>query len=102
METLQADFKKSHFMTTDGDTGMTTQFGLSKGKYARTIVAEMGRAKGRRTVQSADFILGLAEEALPIDRVRFNKRLISVCNDEENDFATTENQNLFSIFVIIS
>lgn len=75
-------------MSIDGDTEMATQFVPCKRKHAGTTVIEMDRAKRRRTVHRADFILGLTEETSPIERTHFSQRLIGLWSYKENDCAT--------------
>ncbi|KAK1673824.1 hypothetical protein BDP55DRAFT_633772 [Colletotrichum godetiae] len=71
----QAYFNKSHFMANDEHAEMATQFKLSSGEHAVVVFAELGRAKGRRTVHRAHFIQELLEEGVvPHHRVHFNKR----------------------------
>ncbi|KAJ0326460.1 hypothetical protein COL5a_006970 [Colletotrichum fioriniae] len=78
----RAYFKKSHFMAGDEDTEMATQFKLASGEYAGVIFAELGRAKGRRTVHRAHFIQGLLEEdVVPHQRVHFSKRVAKMKED---------------------
>ncbi|KAK2765865.1 mannitol 1-phosphate dehydrogenase [Colletotrichum kahawae] len=81
-EIKKAYFKKSHFMANEEDIEMATQFFLSAGKHAGTLVAELGRAKGRRTVHRAHLIEGLLDdEVMPKERLHFGKRLARI---EEN------------------
>ncbi|KAK6080088.1 hypothetical protein SCUP234_05444 [Seiridium cupressi] len=77
----KAYFKKSHYMANEDDIEMATQFIISSGEHAGTLVAELGRAKGRRTVHRAHLIEGLLEEAIPNERVHFGKRIQDI---EEN------------------
>ncbi|KAI1848646.1 hypothetical protein JX266_005505 [Neoarthrinium moseri] len=79
----KAYFKKSHFMANEEDIEMATQFILASGEHSGTLVAELGRAKGRRTVHRAHFIQGLLEEAIPRDRVHFGKRICSIEEGQE-------------------
>ncbi|KAK1853054.1 mannitol 1-phosphate dehydrogenase [Colletotrichum chrysophilum] len=78
-EIKKAYFKKSHFMANEENMEMATQFFLSAGKHAGTLVAELGRAKGRRTVHRAHFIEGLLEDdVMPKKRLHFGKRLVDI------------------------
>ncbi|KAK1713297.1 uncharacterized protein CLUP02_17246 [Colletotrichum lupini] len=78
----RAYFKKSHFMAGDENTEMATQFKLTSGEHAGVIFAELGRAKGRRTVHRAHFIQGLLEEdVVPHQRVHFSKRVAKMEED---------------------
>ncbi|KAH6658546.1 hypothetical protein BKA67DRAFT_591473 [Truncatella angustata] len=71
-------FEKSHYMSNEEDIEMVTQFILASGEHAGTVVAELGRAKGRRTVHRAHFIQGLLDDAIPTDRAHFSKRVESI------------------------
>ncbi|KAI0850261.1 FAD/NAD(P)-binding domain-containing protein [Daldinia vernicosa] len=80
-EIKKAYFKKSHFMANEEDTEMATQIIVGSGQNAGTLVAELGRAKGRRTIHRAHFIQGLLEDIIPEHRVHFGKRAVGM---EEN------------------
>ncbi|KAI1771603.1 FAD/NAD(P)-binding domain-containing protein [Hypoxylon cercidicola] len=71
-------FRKSHFMANEEDMEMATQIIIGSGQHAGTLVAELGRAKGRRTVHRAHFIQGLLDDSIPKNRVHFCKRMISI------------------------
>lgn len=77
-EIKKAYFKKSHYMANEEDVEMATQFVLASGEHAGVLVAELGKAKGRRTVHRAHFIEGLAEGAIPNDRIHFGKRIAKI------------------------
>lgn len=82
-EIKAAYFRKSHFMAGEADLEMATQFILAGGQHDGTLVAELGRAKGRRTVHRAHFIQGLIESgAVPQGNVHFGKSLVGVKEDE--------------------
>ncbi|KAI1497238.1 FAD/NAD(P)-binding domain-containing protein [Biscogniauxia marginata] len=94
----RAYFRKSHYMAGEEDLEMATSIILGSGKDAGTVVAELGRAKGRRTVHRAHFIQGLIEEevedsrednrgklAIPSERVHFRKRLVEIQHDDDDD-----------------
>lgn len=74
-------FEKSHYMANEEDIEMATQFIIASGQHAGTVAAELGKAKGRRTVHRAHFIQGLLECAIPSDRVHFGKRAIIISED---------------------
>ncbi|KAI2777887.1 FAD/NAD(P)-binding domain-containing protein [Daldinia loculata] len=75
-EIKKAYFKKSHFMANEEDIEMATQIIVGSGHNAGTLVAELGRAKGRRTIHRAHFIQGLLEDIIPEHRVHFGKRAV--------------------------
>ncbi|KAI8957192.1 FAD/NAD(P)-binding domain-containing protein [Daldinia sp. FL1419] len=79
----KAYFKKSHFMANEENIEMATQIIVGSGKDAGTVVAELGRAKGRRTVHRAHFIQGLLEDAIPRHRVEFGKQVVSIEEKEK-------------------
>lgn len=56
---------------------MVTEVILAEGPNAGELVAELGRAKGRKTVSRADLLAGLLE-LVPKDRISFGKRLESI------------------------
>ncbi|KAI1412665.1 FAD/NAD(P)-binding domain-containing protein [Hypoxylon sp. FL1857] len=84
----KAYFKKSHFMANEQDIEMATQIIVGSGAHAGTLIAELGRAKGRRTVHRAHFIQGLLEDVIPEDRVHFDKRMVSISEIEATDANT--------------
>lgn len=88
-EIKQAYFKKSHYMAKEEEVEMATQFILASGPYAGTIIAELGRAKGRRTVHRAHFIQGLLEGAVPGERLHYGKRLVGIHQNEKAGKVTT-------------
>ncbi|OTA99335.1 hypothetical protein M426DRAFT_325256 [Hypoxylon sp. CI-4A] len=91
----KAYFRKSHFMANEEDMEMATQIIIGSGVHAGTLVAELGRAKGRRTVHRAHFIQGLLDEAIPKDHVHFGKRLVSI---EETHAAPADGRPIVATF----
>ncbi|KAI0155509.1 hypothetical protein BJ166DRAFT_530680 [Pestalotiopsis sp. NC0098] len=77
----KAYFRKSHYMADEEDIEMATQFILAAGDHAGELVAELGRAKGRRTVHRAHLIQGLMEDAIPTERIHYGKRLSGIGED---------------------
>ncbi|KAI5920606.1 FAD/NAD(P)-binding domain-containing protein [Camillea tinctor] len=72
-----AYFRSAHYMAGDADVEMGTSIVVGGGDSGDgTVVAELGRAKGRRTVHRADFI----EEMLRDGRVgvRFGMRVVGL------------------------
>lgn len=56
---------------------IVTEVRLGQGQDAGTLVAELGRAKGRKSVSRADLLEGLLQ-LVPGDRITFGKRLKEV------------------------
>ncbi|KAF3059341.1 Salicylate hydroxylase [Daldinia childiae] len=82
-EIKKAYFKKSHFMANEENMEMATQIIIGSGQNAETVVAELGRAKGRRTIHRAHFVQGLLEDVIPKHRVHFGKHAVSI--EEKGD-----------------
>nr|POE49511.1 6-methylsalicylic acid decarboxylase ata [Quercus suber] len=59
------------------DQEMSTEVILAQGPNMGELVAELGKAKGRKTVSRADLLDGLLE-LLPKERISFGKRVQSV------------------------
>jgi len=78
-EVRQAYFDKALNMGEE-DQIMSTEVILAQGPNQGEMVAELGKAKGRKTVSRSDLIQGLLE-LVPRERVSFGKRLESI---EEN------------------
>ncbi|KAI0380886.1 FAD/NAD(P)-binding domain-containing protein [Hypomontagnella monticulosa] len=78
-------FKKSHFMANEEEMEMATQILVGSGAQTGTLVAELGKAKGRRTVHRAHLIQGLVEDVIPRNRVHFDKRMIGIKDDKNID-----------------
>ncbi|XXH01161.1 hypothetical protein Hte_007514 [Hypoxylon texense] len=88
-------FRKSHFMANEEEVEMATQIVVGSGQHAGTLIAELGRAKGRRTVHRAHFIQGLLEDSIPKDRVHFGKRMVGV---EEMDETSASPSKIIATF----
>ncbi|OTB17729.1 hypothetical protein K445DRAFT_39968, partial [Daldinia sp. EC12] len=89
-EIKKAYFKKSHFMANEEDIEMATQIIIGSGRDAGTVVAELGRAKGRRTIHRAHFIQGLLEDVIPERCVHFSKRMTSI--EERRDTSASKSK----------
>ncbi|KAK3113366.1 hypothetical protein LTR53_009409 [Teratosphaeriaceae sp. CCFEE 6253] len=72
-EVRQAYFDKALFMGEE-DQVMSTEVILAQGPHQGTLVAELGKAKGRKTVSRADLLDGLLE-LVPRENISFDKRL---------------------------
>ncbi|CAJ2514003.1 Uu.00g021220.m01.CDS01 [Anthostomella pinea] len=81
-----AYFRKSHYMAGEESVEMATQFILGAGPDAGTLVAELGRARGRRTVHRAHFIEGLLEDTPGLKaRVGFGMRAVEISQNQDQD-----------------
>ncbi|KAK4182153.1 hypothetical protein QBC35DRAFT_396541 [Podospora australis] len=61
----------------DADEEMATEVILAQGPHAGKKVAELGRAKGRKSVSRADLLAGLLE-LIPSNKISFGKKLASI------------------------
>ena len=71
------------------DQVMSTEVILSQGPNMGELVAELGKAKGRKTVRRADLLDELLE-LVPNDRITFGKRLKTIAEDAEGVHITFE------------
>ncbi|KAI1477969.1 FAD/NAD(P)-binding domain-containing protein [Daldinia eschscholtzii] len=75
-EVRQAYFDKALTMG-DEDQEMATEVILGQGSHKGQLVAELGRAKGRKTVSRADLLDGFLA-LIPKDKITFGKRLVDI------------------------
>ncbi|KAL7625160.1 hypothetical protein AAE478_004375 [Parahypoxylon ruwenzoriense] len=75
-ELRQAYFNKASSMG-DEDQMMSTNVILAQGPHKGQLVAELGRAKGRKTVSRADLLDGFLA-LVPRECISFGKRLVSI------------------------
>ncbi|KAK4897722.1 hypothetical protein LTR27_004494 [Elasticomyces elasticus] len=80
-EVRQAYFTKAMEMGEE-DQEMSTEVILAHGPNQGEMVAELGKAKGRKTVSRADLLDGLLE-LVPRENVSFNKRLEKIEESED-------------------
>ncbi|KAK0840441.1 hypothetical protein LTR91_019390 [Friedmanniomyces endolithicus] len=80
-EVRQAYFSKAMEMGEE-DKEMSTEVILAHGPNQGELVAELGKAKGRKTVSRADLLDGLLE-LVPKENISFDKRLEKI--EESND-----------------
>ncbi|KAI0491123.1 hypothetical protein F4859DRAFT_34690 [Xylaria cf. heliscus] len=90
-EVRQAYFDKALNMGEEGQE-MATEVILAQGPHAGQLVAELGRAKGRKSVSRADLLDGF-RALIPPSRVSFGKRLRDVV-----ELPTTEEHQVRLIF----
>lgn len=64
------------------DEEMVTEVILAHGPHTGQCVAELGRAKGRKTIARAELLRGLME-LIPKERVKFGKRVKSIESNAE-------------------
>ena len=73
----QAYLDKALAMADEEDRVMATEVILAQGPHSGQHVAELGRARGRKTVSRADLLDGFLD-LVPRPRVSFGKRLVAV------------------------
>ncbi|KAK8069494.1 FAD/NAD(P)-binding domain-containing protein [Apiospora phragmitis] len=78
----RAYFERALTMAAEEDTEMATTVILAQGPHAGTTVAELGRAKGRKTIARSDLVERFLE-LVPAGTVRFGKRLVAISEEEE-------------------
>ncbi|KAK4983607.1 hypothetical protein LTR66_002820 [Elasticomyces elasticus] len=81
-EVKKAYFSKALFMGEE-EQEMATEVILAEGPHMGELVAELGRAKGRKTVSRADLLDGLME-LIPKENISFGMRLASIEERAEN------------------
>ncbi|CAJ2508096.1 Uu.00g092820.m01.CDS01 [Anthostomella pinea] len=79
----QAYFDKALTMG-DEDQVMATQVILAQGPHMGQLVAELGKAKGRKTVSRADLLDGFLA-LVPRDCISFDKKLASITEGQAGD-----------------
>ncbi|KAK8120583.1 hypothetical protein PG999_004703 [Apiospora kogelbergensis] len=79
-ELQRAYFERALTMAAEEDTEMATTVILAQGPYAGTTVAELGRAKGRKSIARSDLIQGFLE-LVPEETVQFGKRLEGISEE---------------------
>lgn len=70
----------------DEETEMVTEVILAEGPNMGELVAELGRAKGRKTVARSDLLDGLLQ-LVPKDCISFNKRLEKIEETDKDEHA---------------
>ncbi|KAK8084778.1 hypothetical protein PG997_006049 [Apiospora hydei] len=85
-ELQRAYFERALTMAAEEDTEMATTVILAQGPHAGTTVAELGRAKGRKSIARADLVQGFLE-LVPEGTVQFGKRLVEVSEEETDNSA---------------
>ncbi|KAF7846487.1 hypothetical protein BT93_L4249 [Corymbia citriodora subsp. variegata] len=70
-------FARAHTMAGEEDEEMSTQVVLVSGPNTGELVAELGKAKGRRTIARSDLLDGLLK-LLPKDSIQFGKKLENI------------------------
>ncbi|KAI0024518.1 hypothetical protein F4780DRAFT_768813 [Xylariomycetidae sp. FL0641] len=79
----QAYFDKA-LMMGEEDQEMVTAVILAQGPHTGQLVAELGKAKGRKTVSRADLLDGF-RALIPADRISFGKRLEGIAEHPATD-----------------
>lgn len=73
----KAYFDKALTMAEEADEEMSTKVTIASGPNTGALVAELGKAKGRKTVARSDLLAGLMD-LIPREKLSFNKRLASM------------------------
>ncbi|KAK7931632.1 hypothetical protein PG985_002344 [Apiospora marii] len=76
-ELQRAYFERALTMAAEEDTEMATTVMLAQGPHAGTVVAELGKAKGRKSIARSDLVQGFLE-LVPEGTVKFGKRLVEI------------------------
>ncbi|KAF2149656.1 FAD/NAD(P)-binding domain-containing protein [Myriangium duriaei CBS 260.36] len=82
MDLISPSIKKAYFsralnMAEEAEEEIVTDVLLASGPNMGATVAQLGRAKGRKTVARADLLAGLLE-LMPAEQISFGKRLSSI------------------------
>ncbi|KAM7212152.1 hypothetical protein V8F06_012477 [Rhypophila decipiens] len=77
----------------EDDVEMVTEVIMAHGPHAGELVAELGRAKGRKSISRADLLHGLVQ-LIPKDRIKFGKKLVHM-QERIPDIGKVKNQLLF-------
>ena len=75
-------FRKASSVAADDEVEMVTEIISAHRPHKGEVIAELGKAKGRKTIARADLLQGLYELSQP-DRIHFGKRLASVEGNTE-------------------
>ena len=93
MDLIGPHVKKAYFdqalnMAEEAEEEMSTQVTLASGPNTGAVVAELGKAKGRKTVARSDLLAGLMK-LIPEDRLSFDKRLQSISENDDDTIDLT-------------
>ncbi|KAM7201079.1 hypothetical protein V8F33_003491 [Rhypophila sp. PSN 637] len=91
-EVLKAYFDNASNIGED-DVEMVTEVILAHGPHAGELVAELGRAKGRKSISRADLLHGLVQ-LIPKDKITLGKKLVHM-QERIPDIGKVKNQLLF-------
>lgn len=87
MGLIHPDVRQTYFdravLMGEQEQEMCTEVIMAQGPHKDELVAELGRAKGRRTVARSELMEGLAS-LLPKDRLSFGKRIKSIAETGQN------------------
>jgi salicylate hydroxylase len=72
-----AYFRRALAMASEEEEEMTTEVMLAEGPHAGEVVAELGRAKGRRTIARSELLEELLK-LIPPDMISFGKKLVEL------------------------
>lgn len=76
-EVRQAYFDKATSNMQEEEQEVVTEVILAQGPHMGTLVGELGKAKGRKSVSRADLLAGLLD-LIPPERISFGKRLVHI------------------------
>ena len=69
--------RKAHSMAADEEQELATQVSMAHGKHEGEVIAELGRAKGRKSVARKDLLEGYRDLVDP-ERLHLGKRLVKI------------------------
>lgn len=91
----KAYFDKALTMAAEADEEMSTKVTIASGPNTGALVAELGKAKGRKTVARSDLLAGLME-LVPKDKLSFGKRLESIKERDDQTIDLTFKDGTFA------
>ncbi|GAB7340578.1 hypothetical protein MBLNU457_6991t1 [Dothideomycetes sp. NU457] len=91
----KAYFDKALTMAAEADEEMSTKVTIAYGPNTGALVAELGKAKGRKTVARSDLLAGLME-LIPKDKLSFGKRLQSIKERDDQTIDLTFKDGTFA------
>lgn len=84
MTLIHPDVRKAYFEHAsdmgEEEQEISTQVILAQGPNMGELVAELGKAKGRKSISRADLLKGLLE-LVPAERISFGKRIVNIEDD---------------------
>lgn len=94
MTLIHPDVRRAYFDNAsdmgEEEQEVSTEVILAQGPNMGEMVAELGKAKGRKTISRADLLAGLLK-LVPKERISFGKRLTNIEDDEKGVHIMFEN-----------